>query len=109
MHPSLSHLEDIDARFLDPNGGFVVMPEATESALNDANLALEGLSCMLEGMAGMNIALRKSGQSTKYVEMPPDCLSALLRMVSERIATACSNPTLSALRDVRPDLFQINQ
>lgn len=108
MHPSLSHLEHIDARFLDPNAGFVVMPETTEAALDDAHLALEGLSCMLEGMAGMNITLRKAGQFTKYVEMPPDCLGALLRMVAEKIKPCTSNPTLAALRDVRPDLFHPN-
>lgn len=105
LHPSLSHLESIDARFLDPNAGFVVMPETTESALDDANLALEGLSHMLESMASQNVKLRKAGQGTQYVELPPDCLGALLRMVSEKIAICRNNPTLSALRDVRPDLF----
>lgn len=105
LHPSLSHLESIDARFLDPNAGFVVMPEATESALNDANLALEGLSVMLESMASQNVKLRNAGQCTQYVELPPDCLGALLRMVSEKIAICCNNPTLSAMRYVRPDLF----
>lgn len=105
MHPSLSHLENIDARFLDPNAGFVVMPEAMESALEDAHLALEGLSCMLESMEGMNIKLRQAGQCAQYVELPPVCLSAMLRLVSEKITIACNNPTLGAMRDVRPDLF----
>lgn len=105
LHPSLSHLEDIDARFLDPNAGFVVMPETTESALDDATLVLDGLSCMLESMASQNVKLRQAGQGTQYVELPPDCLGALLRMVSEKIASCRNNPTLSALRDVRPDLF----
>ena len=108
LHPSLSHLENIDARFLDPNAGFVVMPETTESDLDDANLALEGLSCMLESMACQNVKLRNAGQGTQYVELPPDALGALLRMVSEKVATARNNPTLSALRDVRPDLFHPN-
>lgn len=106
LHPSLSHLESIDARFLNPNAGFVVIPETTESALDDANLALEGLSCMLESMASQNVKLRNAGQGTQYVELPPDCLSALLRMVSEKIAICRNNPTLSALRDIRPDLFK---
>jgi len=105
MHPSLAHLENIDARFLDPNAGFVVMPEATESALDDANLALEGLSHMLESMASQNVKLRQAGKGTQYVELPPDCLGAILRMVSEKIAICRNNPTLSALRHVRPDLF----
>lgn len=105
LHPSLSHLENIDPRFLDPHAGFVVMPETIEAGLDDANLALEGLSCMLESMACQNVKLRHAGQGTQYVEVPPDCLGALLRMVSEKIATARNNPTLSAMRDVRPDLF----
>ncbi len=105
LHPSIAHLENIDQRFLDPNAGFVVMPETTESGLDDANLALEGLSCMLESMACQNIKLRQAGQGTQFVELPPDCLGALLRMVSEKIAIARNNPTLSAMRDVRPDLF----
>ena len=105
MHPSLAHLENIDARFLDPNAGFVVMTETTESGLDDANLALEGLSCMLESMACQNVKLRQAGQGTQFVELPPDCLGALLRMVSEKINTARNNPTLDAMRDIRPDLF----
>jgi hypothetical protein len=105
LHASLSHLENIDARFLDPNAGFVVMPETTESGLDDANLALEGLSCMLESMACQNVKLRNAGQGAQYVELPPDALGALLRMVSEKIAACRNNPTLSAMRDVRPDLF----
>lgn len=105
LHPSLSHLEDIDARFLDPNAGFVVMPEEAEQALDDAYLALEGLSCMLESMEGMNIKLRKAGENCKYVEMPPDCLSALLRMVSEKIKPGINNPNLRTIQKVRPDLF----
>ncbi len=108
LHPSLSHLENIDPRFLDPNAGFVVMPETTESGLDDASLALEGLSCMLESMACQNIKLSKAGKGTQYVELPPDALGALLRMVSDKIAPARNNPTLSAMRDVRPDLFHPN-
>ena len=105
LHPSLPHLENIDARFLDPNAGFVVMPETTESSLDDASLALEGLSCMLESMACQNVKLRNLGQGSQYVEPPPDALSALLRIVSDKIAVCRNNPTLSAMRDVRPDLF----
>jgi hypothetical protein len=107
MHPSLSHLENIDARFLDPNAGFVVMPETTEYSLDEARLALEGLTSIFESMEGMNIKLRQAGQCAQYVELPPDCLSALLRLVSEKITIACNNPTLGAMRDVRPDLFNI--
>lgn len=105
LHPSLSHLENIDARFLDPNADFVVIPETTESGIDDANLALEGLSCMLESMTCQNVKLRNAGQGTQYVELPPEALGALLRMVSEKIAICRNNPTLSALRKVRPDLF----
>lgn len=111
MHPSklpfnLQRLANLDPRFLDPKTSLVVMPEETEQGLDDARLALEGLSCMLESMEGMNIKLRKAGENCKYVEMPPDCLSALLRMVNDKITIACKNPSLTFMRDVRPDLFK---
>lgn len=106
LHPSLAHLENIDPLFLDPNVGFVVMPEVTESALEDANLALMGLSCMLESIESQNIKLRQAGGCPQYVELPPDCLSALLRMVAEKIKPCTNNPTLGAVQRLRPDLFQ---
>lgn len=102
---ALRNLENLDPRFLDPHVSLVVMPEETELALDDAKLALEGLSCMLESLASANVKLRKADQNTQYVELPPDCLGALLRMVTEKIAAACDNPTLKTLRHVRPDLF----
>lgn len=105
MHPSLAHLEDIDQRFLDPNERFVVMPESTELALEDANLALMGLSCMLDSIEDQNIKLRQADRCPQYVEIPPDCLSALLRMVAEKIKPCTNNPTLGAVQHLRPDLF----
>ncbi|QDL55340.1 hypothetical protein [Rhodoferax aquaticus] len=105
LHPSLAHLEDIDTRFLDPNARFVVMPETTEAALEDANLALVGLSCMLDTMESQNIKLHQAGGCLQYVELPPDCLSALLRMVAEKIKPCTNNPTLGAVQHLRPDLF----
>lgn len=83
----------------------MVIPESTEAAIDDANLALEALSCMLDSMASLNVKLHQAGQSTAFVELPPDCLSAVLRMVSEKIAVCRNNPSLNALRRVRPDLF----
>lgn len=106
MHPSLSHLEDIDARFLDPNASLVVMTEDTENELSDAHDALDGIAWLCQSAAEMNAALRGAGKSTKFIEIPPDCLAALLRVVCTKIKPATGNPTLGAMRVVRPDLFQ---
>ena len=37
LHSSLSHLESIDQRFLDPDASLVVMCQDTENALDDAH------------------------------------------------------------------------
>ena len=105
MHPSLSHLEDIDARFLDPKASLVVMTENTENELSDAHDALDGIAWLCQSAAEMNAALRFSGESTKLIEIPPECLAALLRVVCTKIKPATGSPTLGAVRHVRPDLF----
>ena len=105
MHPSLSHLENIDARFLSPNVSLVVMPEDTESALSDAHLAIDGLAWVFQSLADANCKLRGAGASTMLLELPPEGLAALMRMVADQIKPALNNPTLGAVQSLRPDLF----
>lgn len=108
MRASLSHLENIDPRFLEPHVSLVVMTEDTENALSDAHLALDGLAWMLEGATNMNAALRGAGKSTQLIEVPPDSLAALMRLIGERVKAATENPTLGAIQHLRPDLFKVN-
>ena len=106
MHASLSHLDNIAACFLDPNVSLVVMPENFQNALSDAHLALDGIAWMLEGAVNMNAALSRAGESTKVIEIPPDSLAALMRLIGDRIKAATNNPSLKAVQHVRPDLFK---
>lgn len=105
MHTSLARLENIDPRFLDPDTSFVVMPEDTESALHDAHLAIDGLAWVFQSVAEANCKLRNAGANTMLLELPPEGLAALMRMVAEQIKPATNNPSLGTVRDVRPDLF----
>lgn len=105
LHPSLSHLENIDARFLEPHASLVVMHQDVENSLNDAHRALDGLACIMESAANMNAALRGAGSATQLLEIPPDSFAALIRIVCERIEPAVNNPTLGAVKRLRPDLF----
>lgn len=105
MHPSLSHLENIDPRFLSPNVSLVVMPEDTENALSDAHLAIDGLAWLFQSLAEANCKLHGAGANTMLLELPPEGLAALMRMVAEQIKPALNNPTLSAAQSLRPDLF----
>ena len=54
MQPSLSHLANIDQRFLEPDASLVVMCESTVADLDDVRLALNGLSAIFDCAAGMN-------------------------------------------------------
>jgi len=105
LHPSLTHLENIDQRFLDPNAGFVVMPETTEAALDDACLALHGLASVFQSVAEANCKLRAAEAHPMQLELPADSMAALMRMVYDQIKPATGNPTLGAVQSLRPDLF----
>ena len=102
MHPSLSHLENIDQRFLDPHASLVVMHQDVENDLSAAYLALDGIVCLMDSAANMNAA----GSGIKLLEIPPDSFAALIRIVCDRIKPATENPTLGAVKSLRPDLFQ---
>lgn len=106
MHPSLSHLQNIDQRFLDPDASLVVMCESTEHDLDDVRLSLDGLACLLESAAAANTKLRQHGQPCQYVELPPDSLAALMRVLCDRLKGTTNNPTLGAVQHIRPDLFE---
>lgn len=108
LHSSLSHLESIDQRFLDPDAALVVMCQDTENDLDDARLALDGLASLMESAASMNAALRGAGRAAQALEIAPDSMAALLRVLVEKIKPATLNPTLNAVRYVRPDLFHAN-
>lgn len=105
LHSNLSHLENIDPRYLDADASFVVMTESVELELSEARLALDALSWMLEGMATQNAALKAAEKNTVFLEVPPDSMAALLRLVGEKIRPAINNPTLSSIQRIRPDLF----
>ena len=105
MQPSLSHLANIDQRFLEPDASLVVMCESTVADLDDVRLALNGLSAIFDCAAGMNAGLCQAGATARPIDLPPDAMAALLRVLGEKLKPATNNPTLGALQHIRPDLF----
>ena len=105
MQPSLSHLENIDARFLEPDASLVVMCESTVADLDDVRLVLNGLSAIFDCAAGMNAGLCQAGATARPIDLPPDAMAALLRVLGEKLKPATNNPTMGAVQHIRPDLF----
>lgn len=103
LQPNFSHLQNIDSRFLEPDASLVVMPQDVESALSDAHLALDGIASILEGAA-----TPAADKSTRLIEVSPASLAALIRLINQQIKPATENPTLGAVRHLRPDLFNRN-
>lgn len=105
MQPNLSHLENIDPRFLEPNAALVVMCESTEADLDDVRDALRGLSAIFESAADMNAGLCSGGAQAQPVTLPPEGMAAILRLLAGKLQHATNNPTLGAVQHIRPDLF----
>jgi hypothetical protein len=103
MPSAISHLENIDPRFLDPDVSLVVMHQDVENSLNEAYLALDGIVALMDSAANMNAA---AASVSKFLEVPPDSFAALMRLVCDRIKPAINNPTLGAVQSLRPDLFE---
>jgi hypothetical protein len=106
---SLQHLQNIPPAFLEPHASFVVMPEDTENALDTARLALDAVTWLCHASSNQNAKLRNAGAGEQFLDIPPESMAALLSLVGEKISIACNNPTLSAMRQVRPDLFRGNE
>ena len=105
MHPSLSHLQTVDQRFLDPDASLVVMCESTVADLDDVRLALIGLSATFDCAAAMIPGLCQAGATARPIDLPPDAMAALLRVLGEKLKPATNTPTLGAVQHIRPDLF----
>lgn len=101
LHASLSNLDSIDPRFLEPHASLVVMHQDVENELDQARLALDGLACLMESAANMNAGC----DHARFLEVPPASMAALMRVVCDRIKGATSNPPLEAVKYLRPDLF----
>lgn len=102
----LASLQELDPRFLDPNASFVVLPETAELDVSDVRLSLEGLAAMMEHADSLNAQLRHAGGNPAYgVEVPTDSMSAIFRILSEKLNSAKGLPTLGAVHSARPDLF----
>lgn len=98
---SVRNLERIDPKFLDPKADFVIMPLDVELEIDDARQALDGLMWLFDGCFSLNTATSQSDMTT----VPPEGMAALMRILSRMLKPACNNPSLAAMRAVRPDLF----
>lgn len=104
MHPSLAQLDKVSPQFLDPTQCLVVITEDAELAASQAKLALEALAHILEDAAGIEHAHRKAGHNGQFLQVPYECMAALMRVVAEplgRVSDHCTVPVLAAMR---PDL-----
>lgn len=96
---------DLDPRFLNPSESLLVICESTELHIDEVRLALEGLAWLGECAANANAKLATTAQwSPQFMELPPDCFAALMRMMSEKVGMAGNNPSLSSVLAARPDL-----
>lgn len=93
-----------EALLLSPHASFLVISEDRENELSEVNLALDGLAWILESHASHAALPSQIGQQA-LIEVPPECMAAMLRIFRDRIDAACHNPPLSKLRRLRPDLF----
>lgn len=85
MQPSLSHLENIDARFLEPDASLVVMCESTVADLDDVRLVLNGLSAIFDCAAGMNAGLCQAGATARPIDLPPDAMAAYAKQAGHQL------------------------
>lgn len=109
LHPHLpaaiSALDRVPPSFLDPHTSLLVISQEAEHDLGNACEALDAIAWMLDGLDNANVKLRNAGQCTQTVDLPPESLAALLRLVMDKIKPHTENPLLSAVKSVRPDLF----
>lgn len=96
----------LDPSYHDPNVSLVVMREDVENQLDTARLALDGLVWICDAAANMNVKATNAGHCMQMIDIPPESLAALLRLVATQIEPAVNNPSLCRVLSERPDLFQ---
>lgn len=109
LHPHLPAtiraLDSVPPSFLDPHTSLLVISQDAEHDLGNACMALDAITWMLDGLDNANVGLRQSGKCMQNVDLPPESLAALLRLVMDKIKPHTDNPMLSTVQAVRPDLF----
>lgn len=105
MHPSLAQLDKVSPHFLDPGQCLVVITEEAELAASQSKLALEAIAHMLEDAAGIEHAHRKAGHNGQFLQVPYECMAALMRVVAEPLGHVSQNCTVQMLASIRPDLI----
>ena len=109
LHPHLPAtiraLDSVPPSFLDPHTSLLVISQDAEHDLGDACMALDAITWMLDGLDNANAKLKNAGQCVQTVDVMPEDLAALLRIVREKIKPHTDNPMLETVCKVRPDLF----
>lgn len=109
LHPHLPAtiraLDSVPPSFLDPHTSLLVISQDAEHDLGNACDALDAIAWMLDGLANANVGLRQSGKCMQNVDLPPESLAALMRLVMDKIKPHTDNPMLETVCKVRPDLF----
>lgn len=109
LHPHLpaaiTALDRVPPSFLDPHTSLLVISQDAEHDLGNACMALDAITWMLDGLDNANAKLKNAGQCVQTVDVMPEDLAALLRIVREKIKPHTDNPMLSTVQAVRPDLF----
>jgi hypothetical protein len=105
MHPSLAQLDKVSPDFLDPGQSLVVITEDAELAASQSKLALEAIAHMLEDAAGIEHAHRKAGHNGQFLQVPYECMAALMRVVAQPLGRVGDHCSVQQLADLRPDLL----
>lgn len=109
LHPhlpaTLRALDAVPPSFLDPHAQLLVISQDAEHDLGNACEALDAIAWMLDGLDSANAKLKQAGQCMQTVDLPPESLAALLRLVMDKIRPHTDNPSLGTVCQVRPDLF----
>lgn len=108
-HPLIrAQAEGIDARLLDPNDTILVLTESMQLGVDNARLALDAVAWLCHSMEEANIKLKEADYQTRFLQIPPESLAALLTLVAEKLEPAADSPQLDKLRTLRPDLFAVH-
>lgn len=108
-HPQLpaaiSALDRVPPSFLDPSTRLLVISQDAERELVDACQALDAVAGILDSLDNANASLAYAGQCAQTVDISPESLSSLLRLVADKIKPHTDNPLLETVSHIRPDIF----
>ena len=98
----------LDPIYLDHSKSFVVIPEEREIVLDDVFNALDGLAWVFQQVADATVRAESAiGSSARpCMDVPPEGLAALMRLVAEKIQPLLDSPSIHRVLRERPDIVK---